>query len=98
MQKLKIESEILDSKFLSDSLNSAQQKVEGFYYDQRKTLNKYDQVLDKQRKVIYYLREKVLSTIIMRDLVMEFSEGFLDDFIDYLESVSYTHLTLPTKA
>lgn len=86
MQKLKIESEILDSKFLSDSLNSAQQKVEGFYYDQRKTLNKYDQVLDKQRKVIYYLRAKVLSTTIMRDLVMEFSEGFLDDFIDYLDS------------
>nr|UBI41536.1 preprotein translocase subunit A [Saccharina sp.] len=86
MQKLKIESEILDSKFLSDSLNSAQQKVEGFYYDQRKTLNKYDQVLDKQRKVIYYLREKVLSTTIMRDLVMEFSEGFLDDFIDYLDA------------
>ena len=85
MQKLKIESEILDSKFLSDSLNSAQQKVEGFYYDQRKTLNKYDQVLDKQRKVIYYLREKVLSTILMRDLVMEFSEGLLDDFIDYLD-------------
>ena len=86
MQKLKIESEILDSKFLSDSLNSAQQKVEGFYYDQRKTLNKYDQVLDKQRKVIYYLRAKVLSTTVMRDLVMEFSEGFLDDFIDYLDS------------
>lgn len=85
MQKLKIESEILDSKFLSDSLNSAQQKVEGFHYDQRKTLNKYDQVLDKQRKVIYYLRQKVLSTTIMRDLVMEFSEGFLDDFIDYLD-------------
>nr|YP_011006632.1 Preprotein translocase subunit secA [Halosiphon tomentosus]WAM63777.1 Preprotein translocase subunit secA [Halosiphon tomentosus] len=86
MQKLKIDSEILDSKFLSDSLNSAQQKVEGFYYDQRKTLNKYDQVLDKQRKVIYYLREKVLSTTVMRDLVMEFSEGFLDDFIEYLDS------------
>ncbi len=85
MQKLKIESEILDYKFLSDSLNSAQQKVEGFYYDQRKTLNKYDQVLDKQRKVIYYLRKKVLSTTFMRDLVMEFSEGLLDDFIDYLD-------------
>nr|YP_011007336.1 Preprotein translocase subunit secA [Scytothamnus australis]WAM64765.1 Preprotein translocase subunit secA [Scytothamnus australis] len=85
MQKLRIDSEILDSKFLSDSLNSAQQKVEGFYYDQRKTLNKYDQVLDKQRKIIYYLRAQVLSTTIMRDLVMEFSEGFLDDFIEYLE-------------
>nr|YP_011007476.1 Preprotein translocase subunit secA [Sporochnus bolleanus]WAM64905.1 Preprotein translocase subunit secA [Sporochnus bolleanus] len=86
MQKFKMDNEILDSKFLSGSLNSAQQKVEGFYYDQRKTVNKYDQVLDKQRSVIYYLREKVLSTTIMRDLVMEFSEGFLDDFIDYLES------------
>nr|YP_011005649.1 Preprotein translocase subunit secA [Cutleria multifida]WAM62653.1 Preprotein translocase subunit secA [Cutleria multifida] len=86
MKKLKIDNEILDSKFLSDSLNSAQQKVEGFHYDQRKTLNKYDQVLDKQRKVIYYLREKVLSTTVMRDLVMEFSEGFLDDFIEYLDS------------
>nr|YP_011007582.1 Preprotein translocase subunit secA [Syringoderma abyssicola]WAM65011.1 Preprotein translocase subunit secA [Syringoderma abyssicola] len=86
MQKLKMTSEVIDSKFLSDSLNAAQQKVEGFYYDQRKTLNKYDQVLDKQRKVIYYLRERVLYTIIMRDLVMEFSEGFIDDFIDYLES------------
>lgn len=99
MQKLKIESEILDSKFLSDSLDSAQQKVEGFYYDQRKTLNKYDQVLDKQRKVIYYLREKVLSTTIMRDLVMEFSEGFLDDFIDYLESQNFEgkDILLPKK-
>nr|QWK41659.1 preprotein translocase subunit A [Akkesiphycus lubricus] len=99
MQKLKIESEILDSKFLSDSLNSAQQKVEGFHYDQRKTLNKYDQVLDKQRKVIYYLREKVLSTDIMRDLVMEFSEGFLDDFIDYLGShiQEGKEIVLPTK-
>nr|QIE12462.1 Preprotein translocase subunit secA [Ectocarpus siliculosus] len=99
MQKLKIESEILDSKFLSDSLNSAQQKVEGFYYDQRKTLNKYDQVLDKQRKVIYYLREKVLSTKVMRDLVMEFSEGFLDDFIDYLDSQNQEgkEIILPKK-
>nr|YP_009327010.1 preprotein translocase subunit A [Pleurocladia lacustris]ANS57517.1 preprotein translocase subunit A [Pleurocladia lacustris]ANS57661.1 preprotein translocase subunit A [Pleurocladia lacustris] len=99
MQKLKIESEILDSKFLSDSLNSAQQKVEGFYYDQRKTLNKYDQVLDKQRKVIYYLREKVLSTKVMRDLVMEFSEGLLDDFIDYLESQNQERkeIILPKK-
>nr|YP_010317724.1 preprotein translocase subunit SecA [Silvetia siliquosa]UNH90162.1 preprotein translocase subunit SecA [Silvetia siliquosa] len=86
MQKLKIDNEILDSKFLSNSLDSAQQKVEGFYYDQRKTLNKYDQVLDKQRKVIYYLREKVLSTTVIRDLVMEFSEGFIDDFIYYLDS------------
>nr|YP_011007054.1 Preprotein translocase subunit secA [Phaeostrophion irregulare]WAM64341.1 Preprotein translocase subunit secA [Phaeostrophion irregulare] len=94
MQKLEIDSEVIDSKFLTKALNSAQQKVEGFYYDQRKTLNKYDQVLDKQRKVIYYLRERVLYTLIMRDLVMEFSEGFLDDFIDYLEYQSQKGKTI----
>jgi len=85
MQNFKMSNEVLESSFLSNSLISAQQKVEGFYYDQRKTINRYDQVIDKQRQVIYYLREKILSTIKMRDLVMEFSEGFLDDFIEYLE-------------
>lgn len=85
MQTLNLESEILQSTILSNSLSSAQQKVEGFYYDQRKTLNKYDQVVDKHRQIIYYLREKILYTFNMRDLVMEFSEGFIDDFISYLE-------------
>lgn len=99
MQKFNIENEILQSPFLSNSLNSAQQKVEGFYYDQRKTLNKYDQVIDKQRQIIYYLREKILYTFNMRDLVMEFSEGFLDDFITYLESNKFGQqkLYLPKK-
>ena len=85
MQNLQIENEVLQSPFLSNSLLSAQQKVEGFYYDQRKTINRYDQVIDKQRQIIYYLREKILYTVIMRDLVMEFSEGFIDDFIEYLD-------------
>nr|YP_009455770.1 preprotein translocase subunit A [Dictyopteris divaricata]YP_010205276.1 preprotein translocase subunit A [Grateloupia livida]AQZ24987.1 preprotein translocase subunit A [Dictyopteris divaricata]UAV85845.1 preprotein translocase subunit A [Grateloupia livida] len=85
MQNLKMDGEVLESNFLSNSLTSAQQKVEGFYYDQRKTLNKYDQVIDKQRQIIYYLRKKILYTLNMRDLVLEFSEGFLDDFIEYLE-------------
>ena len=57
--------EALESKFLSQSLDSAQQKVEGFYYDQRKNVNKYDRVLDKQRSIFINLEEKVLvsSTI-----------------------------------
>lgn len=88
MQKLKIDNEAIDSKFLSASLDSAQQKVEGFYYDQRKTLNKYDQVLDKQRKIIYNLRQRVLYTPILRDIIMEFGEGLIDDFIQYIDSQS----------
>ncbi|CAM9091441.1 unnamed protein product [Discosporangium mesarthrocarpum] len=85
MNKLQINNEVLDSKFLSSTLDSAQQKVEGFYYDQRKTLNKYDQVLDKQRKIIYNLRQQVLNKALLRDLIMEFGEGLIDDFISYIE-------------
>lgn len=99
MQNLKMDTEVLESSFLSKSLISAQQKVEGFYYDQRKTINKYDQVIDKQRQVIYYLREKILNTLSIRDLVMEFSEGFLDDFIEYLQLLqqAQTKFFIPEK-
>ncbi|CAM9096975.1 unnamed protein product [Choristocarpus tenellus] len=85
MQNLQLNTETINSSFLSSALDSAQQKVEGFYFDQRKTLNKYDQILDKQRKVIYNLRQKVLYTTILRDLIMEFGEGLIDDFILYIE-------------
>lgn len=99
MQNLRMDNDVLESPFLSKSLISAQQKVEGFYYDQRKTINKYDQVIDKQRQVIYYLREKILNTLSIRDLVMEFSEGFLDDFIEYLRLLQgdQTQIFIPQK-
>nr|YP_010185286.1 preprotein translocase subunit SecA [Ishige okamurae]QVJ99630.1 preprotein translocase subunit SecA [Ishige okamurae] len=99
MKNLKIDNEAIDSKFLSSSLDSAQQKVEGFYYDQRKTLNKYDQVLDKQRKIIYNLRQKVLYTPILKELIIEFGEGLIDDFIQYLElqNEGDKNIVLPKK-
>nr|QSV12726.1 preprotein translocase subunit A [Phaeophyceae sp.] len=89
MEKFRIKKNFLDSEYvsksLSKSLNFAQKNVEEFFYEQRKILNKYDQVLNKQRKIIYNLRKKVLYTTTLHDLVIEFSEGFLDDFISYLD-------------
>ncbi len=85
MQALQMNDEALESKFLSQSLDSAQQKVEGFYYDQRKTLNKYDKVLDKQRSIIYKFRKKVLVSSAIRDLLLEFGEAVIDDLIQFLK-------------
>lgn len=85
MQALQMNDEALESKFLSQSLDSAQQKVEGFYYDQRKTLNKYDKVLDKQRSIIYKFRKKVLVSSSIRDLLLEFGEAVIDDLIQFLQ-------------
>ncbi len=85
MQAFQMNDEALESKFLSQTLDSAQQKVEGFYYDQRKTLNKYDQVLDKQRSILYKFRKKVLFATTIRDLLLEFGEAVIDDLIQFLE-------------
>lgn len=85
MQVFQLNEEALESKFLSKSLDTAQQKVEGFYYDQRKTLNKYDQVLDKQRSVIYEYRKKVLIAPTIRDLLLEFGEVIIDDLIYFIQ-------------
>ena len=85
MRVFQLNEEALESKFLSKSLDTAQQKVEGFYYDQRKTLNKYDQVLDKQRSIIYEYRKKVLIAPTIRDLLLEFGEVIIYDIIYYLK-------------
>lgn len=84
MQTFQMNDEALESKFLSQALDSAQQKVEGFYYDQRKNVNKYDKVLDKQRSILYKFRKKVLVSSTIRDLLLEFGEAIIDDLIQYI--------------
>jgi preprotein translocase subunit SecA len=85
MQVFQMNDEALESKFLSQALDSAQQKVEGFYYDQRKTLNKYDRVLDKQRYILYKFRKKVLFSQTIRDLLLEFGEAIIEDLFQDLK-------------
>ncbi|CAM9106072.1 unnamed protein product [Chrysoparadoxa australica] len=96
MQTFQMNEEALESKFLSDSLDSAQQKVEGFYYDQRKTLNKYDKVIDKQRRIVYKFRQKVLSTSTIRDLILEFGEAMINDIIQSIE-ISNNFIVIPER-
>jgi preprotein translocase subunit SecA len=90
MQVFQMNDEALESKFLSRALDSAQQKVEGFYYDQRKTLNKYDGVLDKQRSILYKFRKKVLFSQTIRDLLLEFGEAVIDDLLLFLKQEDTT--------
>ena len=52
----------LEHPLVSRSIENAQVKVEGFNFDTRKHLVQYDDVLNKQREIIYALRKKVLET------------------------------------
>lgn len=62
MTSLKVpEDQPIENRFISRSLEGAQQKVEGFNFDIRKHLLEYDDVLNKQREIIYRRRRRVLE-------------------------------------
>src|SRR5260221_14616909 len=52
----------LEHPLVSKSIENAQVKVEGFNFDTRKHLVEYDDVLNKQREIIYRLRKQGLET------------------------------------
>ena len=51
----------IQSPILNKSLESAQKKVEAFYYDTRKQLFEYDQALNMQRKCVYDERKRMFE-------------------------------------
>lgn len=55
------EDQPLTHPIVSKALEQAQIKVEGFHFDSRKHLVEYDDVLNKQREIIYSLRNKILE-------------------------------------
>ncbi len=55
------EDEPIEAKTISNSLESAQSKIEGYYYDARKHLLEYDDVMNKHREVFYKKRLNVLE-------------------------------------
>ena len=82
MDALRVEEDIpIESKLLNSSLESAQKKVEAYYYDARKQLFDYDEVLNYQRQAIYSERRRVLESINLRDWVIQYAEATIFDLI-----------------
>ena len=54
------EDEAIQSKIISRSIEGAQKKIEGFHFDSRQQVLKFDDVLNQQRKAIYERRRKIL--------------------------------------
>jgi len=55
------EDQPIENKMLNRQLESAQTRIEGFHFDARKQVLAYDDVLNKQRQVIYEKRRKLLT-------------------------------------
>ena len=72
MEKLGMEEgEPIEHNLVNKAVENAQKKVEAHNFDIRKHLLEYDDVMNKQRTVIYDMREDVLSGESLRDTVME---------------------------
>ncbi len=63
MERLNVpEDEPLENRMVSRALEGAQERVEGYYFDMRKQVLSYDDVLNKQRNAIYTLRRSILES------------------------------------
>jgi len=73
MNRLKIDDEIpIQNRIISKSLEAAQKRVEGFNFDTRKNVVKYDDVMNKHRVAIYTLRKEVLRQASITGKIKEF--------------------------
>jgi len=68
------EGEELHHRWLNWSIQSAQKKVEQHNFQQRKRTLEYDDVMNKQREVIYGFRNEILSSSDVRDRLMDIIE------------------------
>jgi preprotein translocase subunit SecA len=61
MNRMKVDDETpIENRMISRSLENAQKKVEGFHFDQRKNVVKYDDVMNRHRKAVYSMRREML--------------------------------------
>ena len=83
MAKLGMETgEPIEHRMITRAIENAQRKVEAHNFDIRKHLLEYDDVMTKQREVIYNQRREVLETDDIHALVIEMSEEVLQDIFD----------------
>jgi preprotein translocase subunit SecA len=78
LQKTFKEGEVLAHPLLNRSIETAQKKVEQYYYSIRKRLLQYDDALNRQREIVYSLRTNVLEEQNVQDLIFEIIRNELD--------------------
>ncbi|MDJ0662548.1 MAG: preprotein translocase subunit SecA [Crocosphaera sp.] len=93
MNAFRVEEDMpIESKMLTRSLEGAQKKVETFYYDTRKQVFEYDEVMNNQRRAIYAERRRVLEGLDLKEQVLQYAEKTMDEIVD-----AYVNPELPPE-
>ena len=94
LQKLGLkDGESIDHPWINKALERAQQKVEARNFDIRKTLIKFDNVLNDQRHVIFSQRKDVMNS----GAVFEYSDIFLNEIIQELIEIKIKKISDPNN-
>jgi len=82
----------IESGMLTRSLESAQKKVETYYYDIRKQVFEYDEVMNNQRKAVYTERLRVLRGVDLKKQVIGYGEITMEEIVE-----AYVNQDLPPE-
>ena len=101
------DGEALEHSWLNRSVETAQKRVEQMHYRSRKYVLDFDDVMNKQREVVYGYRNQVLASEDPREMLMEvvhkvipdqvsyFMEGRDEDQPDFVEMLNWVNQTFP---
>ena len=82
----------IESGMLTRSLEGAQKKVETYYYDIRKQVFEYDEVMNNQRKAVYTERLRVLRGVDLKKQVIGYGEITMEEIVE-----AYVNPDLPPE-
>ena len=83
MNAFRVEEDMpIESGMLTRSLEGAQKKVETYYYDIRKQVFEYDEVMNNQRKAVYSERRRVLKGQELKSQVIGYGEKTMAEIVD----------------
>ncbi|MDC3044242.1 preprotein translocase subunit SecA [bacterium] len=93
MNAFRVEEDMpIESGMLTRSLEGAQKKVETYYYDIRKQVFEYDEVMNNQRRAVYSERRRVLDGRALKKQVIGYGERTMGEIVD-----AYVNPDLPPE-
>jgi len=95
MQNQLTDDSPLESDFITKSLDSAQERVEERAYQQRKNLFDYDDILNKQRNIVYHERRQILESVSVQKNIFAYGEQIITEILlELREEKSYAKHTI----
>lgn len=76
------EDQPIEAKLLSNAIESAQKKIEGINFQRRKNVLQYDDVMNKQREIIYSERAKVLNGENIKEYIMKMIDNIAENIVN----------------